>query len=198
MPTLGKTVSTSRGSKAREEAKENNSKIAVPGNRGTKVVQAVTILKSPEELYNFWRDVRNLAQVVKHPVTITQTSANESHWVVSAPLGRRVEWDAVIINDEPGRLIAWRSRDGGDVDHAGSVRFDPAPGDEGTEIKVALEYDPPGGKVGAALAKLSRDAAGSQVYDALRRLKALMEAGEIPTTAGQPAGGSRRNEEDES
>jgi uncharacterized membrane protein len=167
------------------------SKIVVPGNRGIKVVRAVTILKPASELYDFWRDPTNLTKIIKHPVEITGVSATESHWSVSAPAGRRVEWDAVIINDEPGALIAWRSRDGAEVDNAGSVRFEPAPGDEGTEVTVALEYDPPGGKVGAALAKLTRDSADSQVYDALRRFKALMEAGEIPTIEGQPVGADK-------
>lgn len=163
------------------------------GDRGIKVVRAVTILRPAAELYRFWRDITNLAQIIHHAVTITATSPDESHWRVSAPAGRTVEWDALIINDEPDRLIAWRSRKGGDVDNAGSVRFEPAPGDEGTEVTVALEYDPPGGKLGAAVAKLTRDAASSQIYDALRRFKALMEAGEIPTTEGQPAGGPQRN-----
>ncbi|MES2696944.1 MAG: cyclase, partial [Verrucomicrobiota bacterium] len=87
-----------------------------------------------------------------------------------------------------------RSGPGADVANAGSVRFEAAPGDEGTEVTVALEYDPPGGKLGAAVAKLTRDSAGSQVYDALRRFKALMEAGEIPTTEGQSVGGPQRKE----
>lgn len=106
-----------------------------------------------------------------------------------------MEWDALIINDDPGKLIAWRSKEGGDVPNAGSVRFEAAPGDEGTEVTVALEYDPPGGKLGAAVAKLTRDSASSQIYDALRRFKALMEAGEIPTTEGQPVGGPQRSQQ---
>ncbi len=162
------------------------------GARGLTVVRAVTIRQSPEKLYAFWRKVPNLARVVHHPVDITEISSNESHWSVSAPFGKRVEWDALIIDDEPGRRIGWRSREGGDVDHAGTVRFEDAPADEGTEVIVSLEYDPPGGKLGAAVAKLTRDSAASQIYDALRRFKALMEAGEIPTIAGQPVGGPQR------
>jgi uncharacterized membrane protein len=131
-------------------------------------------------------------KVIKHPVTITASSPDESHWSVSAPGNRRVEWDALVINDRPGQLIAWRSREGSEVDNAGSVRFEPAPGDEGTEVTVALEYDPPGGKLGAVVAKFTRDSASSQVYDALRRFKALMEAGEIPTIEGQSVGGPQR------
>ena len=189
MSPSGDNISTSSGrSQAGKGIRNAATKISVHGNRGIKVALAVTILKPADELYKFWRNVSNLMQVVKHPVSITQTSASESHWVVSAPLGRQVEWDAIVINDDPGRLIAWRSREGSDVDHAGSVRFELAPGNEGTEVKVVLEYDPPGGKIGAAFARLTRDSAGSQVYDALHRLKALMEAGEIPTTAGQSAG----------
>lgn len=182
------------GAQARTRPGTRNprAKIAVPGNRGIKVVQAVTIRKPAAELYAFWRDLPNLMQVINHPVTITTANRDESHWSVSAPAGKRVEWDALIINDNPNELIAWRSRDGAEVQNAGSVRFEPAPGDEGTEVTVALEYNPPGGKLGALIAKLTRDSAGSQVYDALRRFKALMEAGEIPTIEGQSVGGPQR------
>lgn len=169
--------------------KNPQAKITVPGNRGIKVVRAITILKPASVLYRFWRDVRNLPRIIHHPAVITPTSDTESHWEVSAPAGKTVAWDALLINDQPDRLIAWRSREGGDVDHAGSVRFEAAPGDAGTEVTVALEYDPPGGKLGAAVAKLWGDSASSQVYDALRRFKVLMEGGEIPSTDAQPVSG---------
>jgi uncharacterized membrane protein len=168
------------------------SKIVVPGNRGIKVVKSVTIRRSAQELYEFWRDLSNLQKVIKHPVSITSVSAIESHWEFSAPGKDPVAWDAVIINDEPGQLIAWRSREGAEVPNAGSVRFERAPGEEGTEVTVKLEYDPPGGKLGALVAKFTGDAAGTQVADALRRMKALFEAGEIPTTEGQPVGSPQR------
>lgn len=171
--------------------KEKFHRPAVPGNEGIKVVRAVTIRRPAAELYAFWREVTNLPRIIHHPATVTRISADESHWSVSAPIGQ-AEWDAVIINDEPGRLLAWRSREGGDVDSAGTVRFEEAPGDEGTEVTVALEYSPPAGKLGALVAKFTRDSASSQVYDALKRFKALLEAGEIPTIQGQPAGGPQR------
>jgi len=193
MPHVVKTPNAGRPS----SPSRNNprSRISVPGNSGIKVVRAVTIQKDPEILYDFWRDVTNLPQIVSHPVAIEARSPLDSHWNVNAPAGRRMEWDAIIINDEPGKLIAWRTKEGGDVPNAGSIRFEPAPGDEGTEVTVRLEYNPPGGKVGAAVAKLTRDSASSQVYDALRRFKALMEAGEIPTTEGQSVGGPQRDQQ---
>jgi len=191
MATAEQMKRTGTPSRALPGKKNPRAKIAVPGNRGIKVVRAVTIRKPAAELYAFWRDLPNLMQVINHPVTITAPTRDESHWVVSAPFGN-VEWDAIIINDVPDKLIAWRSREGAEVQNAGSVRFESAPGDEGTEVTVALEYNPPGGKLGAAIAKLTRDSASSQVYDCLRRFKALLEAGEIPTTDGQPAGGPQR------
>lgn len=150
-------------------------------------MRAVTIRRPATELYAFWRDVENLKRVIKDPVSITAISANESHWQVTSPTGT-VEWHSLIINDEPGALIAWRSREGADVPNAGTVRFEAAPGDEGTEVTVALEYDPPGGALGKLAAKLTGEDAGLQVAITLKRLKALMEAGEIPTTEGQSVG----------
>jgi uncharacterized membrane protein len=156
-----------------------------------KVRRAITINRPAAELFAFWRELSNLARIIKHPVSINPVSSTESHWVVSAP-GGTVRWTALIIKEEPGRMIAWRSREGADVANAGSVWFEPAPGDEGTEVRVSLQYDPRAGKLGAFVAKLTRDAAGSQVGDALRRMKALLEAGEIPTIDGQPVGGPQR------
>lgn len=165
------------------------SKIVVPGNSGVKITRACTILKPAAELYAFWRNPANLMRVIKHPATIVSISETESRWSVSAPPGnRRVEWTSLIINDEPDRLLAWRSREDSEIPNAGSVRFEPAPGGQGTEVTVSLEYDPPGGKLGAWLAKLSGEEAGQQVALTLRRFKALMEAGEIPTTEGQSVG----------
>jgi uncharacterized membrane protein len=174
-------------------------KIVVRGNRGIKVVKSITVRRPAAELYDFWRDLGNLSKIVKHPVTVVTLSSVESHWAVSAPGRDPVEWDALIINDEPGELIAWRSREDAEVPNAGSVRFEAAPGDEGTEVTVKLEYDPPGGKLGALVAKLTGDEAGQQVADALRRFKALFETGEIPTTEGQPVGQpqSRKNKRKE-
>lgn len=164
------------------------SRIVVRGDSGIKITRAVTIRQPAEKLYAFWRNIENLPRIIKHPVTIQRVSDLASHWSVSAPGDRKVEWDAVVINDDPGRLIVWRSREEAEVPNAGSVRFESAPGDEGTEVTVSLEYNPPAGKLGALVAKLSGDEPAQQVAEALRRFKALMEAGEIPTTEGQSVG----------
>jgi uncharacterized membrane protein len=153
-----------------------------------KVEQTATVDKPAEELYRFWRNFENLPRFMKHLESVKVTGDRTSHWVARAPLGQTVEWDAEIDQERGNELIGWRSLPGADVVSVGSVRFSPAAGGRGTVITVELEYSPPGGGAGAAVAKLFGEEPSQQVDDDLRRFKALMEAGEIPTTDGQPAG----------
>ncbi len=161
-------------------------------DRGIHVAQSFTIDKDPMDLYRFWRDFENLPRIMDHLESVKNVDDRRSHWVVRGPMGRTVEWDAEVINDEPGRLIAWRSLEGADVDNAGSVRFVPAPGNRGTEVKVVLDYVPPAGRVGALVARLFGENPEQQIQEDLRHFKQMMESGEIPTTKGQPRGTCRR------
>ncbi len=148
---------------------------------------SVTISRPPEELYRFWRDFENLPRIMKH-VESVQSSGKRSHWVVRGPAGTTVEWDAELTEDRPNEVIAWRSVEGSAVDHEGSVRFAPAPGDRGTIVHVELHYRPPGGMAGAAVAALFGEDPNQSMQRDLRRFKQVMETGEIITTEGQPAG----------
>lgn len=160
-------------------------------NQSIRVEKSATIAnKSPEELYRFWHNFENLPTFMKHLKSVTVIDAKRSHWVASAPLDASVEWDADTINDQENQLIAWASVEGADVDNSGFVRFKPAPNNMGTEVKVVIEYNPPGGAVTAAIAKLFGENPEQQVGDDLRRFKMLMEAGEIATTEGQSRGRS--------
>lgn len=157
-------------------------------NKSIKVEKTVTINKPAEELYNFWHNFERLPSFMKHLKSVTVIDDKRSHWVANAPLGQSVEWDAEIITDEPNRLISWASVEGADVDNSGFVRFQPAPADRGTEVKVVIECAPPGGTLTAALATLFGEEPKQQIGDDLRRFKQLMEAGEIATTEGQSSG----------
>ena len=161
---------------------------SVRAGQGVKVETAVTINRPREELFAFWRDFNNLPRIMRHLRSVTVMEGNRSRWVASGPPGTSVEWEAEVINERPHELIAWRSLDGSEVDTAGSVRFDRAPGGRGTELHVALRYDPPAGRLGAAIARLFGRGAEGQVVEDLRRFKQVMEAGEAPTTEGQPSG----------
>ena len=150
-----------------------------PGARGIEVRQQITIRRAPSEVYGFWRDFQNLPRFMAHLESVRVIDDRRSRWVARAPAGGTVEWDAEIVDDRPGELIAWRSLPQGDVPNEGLVRFVPAPADQGTEIHVDLRYDPPGGRVGAAVAKLFGEEPGQQVKGDLRRLKQVLEIGEV-------------------
>jgi uncharacterized membrane protein len=143
------------------------------------VKRAVTIRKSREELYTFWRDFENLPRFMYHLEEVRVLGSGLSHWKAKAPAGTTVEWDAEVVEDRANERIAWRSLPDADVANWGSVEFRPAPGNRGTQVHVEIHYDPPGGKLGALIAKLFGEEPGEQVADDLRRLKQVMEVGEI-------------------
>ena len=159
-------------------------------SRGIHVEQAFLINRSPEELYQYWRNFENLPRIMTHLQRVTVFDDRRSHWAAKAPrlAGGSVEWDAEITADEPNRRIAWRSLPGSDIECAGEIRFAKAMGDRGTEVHVFMDYVPPAGKVGHWIATLFGEAPRRQMRDDLRNFKRLMEIGEIPTVAGQPRG----------
>ncbi|WP_425450055.1 SRPBCC family protein [Virgifigura deserti] len=152
------------------------------------IERSITIKRPRDELYRFYRNFENLPRFMTHIERIDPLSDRRSHWVVRAPAGRKVEWDAEIEDERENERIAWRSIEGGDIRNTGVVEFRDAPGDRGTEIRVRLSYEPPMGPLGRGVAMLFREEPGQQAHDDLRHLKQLMEAGEIPTTEGQPSG----------
>jgi uncharacterized membrane protein len=148
---------------------------------------SITIAKPRNEVYQFWRNLSNLPRFMRHIESVEESDDTHSHWVIKAPAGRMMEWNAVIHNEVPGEMIAWRSLEGADVDNAGSVWFQDAPGGRGTEIRVELQYDPPAGVVGAAVAAICGKEPSQQIKQDLQHLKEILEAGEVPTTEGQPS-----------
>lgn len=157
---------------------------AVTSGEGVHVEEVAYIQRSPEEVFRFWRDYRNLPMFMSNVESVTPLGdASRSHWVVRGPLGLVFEWDAEIHNEAPGELIAWRSLPGGDVATAGSVRFAPALGGRGTEVRVNERFSLPGGQIGAALARFVGHDPASQTRANLRRLKQMMESAHTPATA---------------
>ncbi|WP_243458635.1 SRPBCC family protein [Nostoc sp. UIC 10630] len=164
-------------------------------NQRVKVEKTLTINKPVEELYRFWRNFDNLPRFIKHLKELRVYDEKRSHWISKGFLNESVEWDVVITEDRENELIAWTSVEGAAIETSGRVHFKPAPGDRGTEVKTIREFTPPGGAIGAALAKPVADIAKLfgedpelQIKEDLRGFKMLMEAGEIATTEGQPRG----------
>ena len=167
--------------------------LSVERNRARRVIKCVTINRSSEDLFRFWRRLENLPFFARHLISVKETSPTESHWVAKSPAGTTAEWDAVIVKEMPNEYLAWESCPGSEIDNAGSVRFRPAPASQGTEVMVTLEYIPPVGALGALIARLYGEEPDIQVEEDLARFKAFMETGEIPTTVNQPVGSGARN-----
>jgi uncharacterized membrane protein len=165
-----------------------DTRVRLAGARGTHVEESCAINRQAEELYEFWRNLEQLPRVMPELSSVRMVDPRRSHWVARGPAGWRTEWYADIINDIPNELIAWRTSEGSSVVSAGSVHFEPGPVGRGTVVRVKLQYDPPGGKLGAAFAWAFGDEPSQVIREGLRRFKQLMETGEIPTIEGQPRG----------
>ena len=147
------------------------------GKRGIQVEESITIDRPIGELYRFWRNFENLPRFMKHLDSVSMREKAVSHWVAKGPAGMRVEWDARIINDVEDKVIGWQSLEGSMIATAGSVNFDE--GSRGTRVTVHLQYSPPGGKLGAAVAWLFREEPHRTIREDLGRFKQLMETGQI-------------------
>jgi uncharacterized membrane protein len=143
------------------------------------VVRSVTIRQPIAMVYDFWRNFENLPRFMVHLESVRVTGDRRSHWVARAPAGRTVEWDAETLEDRPNELIAWRTLPGATVPNSGQIRFREADGGRGTEVHVEIRYDPPAGKLGALVAKLFGEEPNQQVAGDLRRLKQVLETGEV-------------------
>jgi len=144
-----------------------------------RLMKVITIRRQPQEVYRFWRDFRNFPTFMSHVQSVAVLDDRRSHWTVPGPAGRSVEWDAEITEDQADQVIAWRSLPGAQVDNFGRVRFAPAPGNQGTEVNVEMHYAPPGRELGAAIARIFGQAPRQQVQADLRKLKQVLETGEV-------------------
>jgi uncharacterized membrane protein len=144
--------------------------------------ESVTINRPAQELYSFWRNPRNLADVMENIRSIVPIDATRSRWTVTGPAGREVSWESVITEDVPGEEIYWQSAEGADVANSGRIEFRDA-GGRGTIVRATIAYEPPGGVIGQMIAKLFQREPRIQTRRDLHRFKQLMETGEIATGA---------------
>lgn len=165
----------------RNTAEGTDTRARLGGDRGVNVEAAIRIYRSPQEIYAYWRMLENLPKFMDHLVDVRDIDGRRSHWIAKGPLGVQVEWDAEIIKDVPPELISWKTVNDADVASAGSVWFTQTPSDQGTVVRVKLQYDPPAGKLGATVAWMLGDDPQSAIEEDLRRFKQLLETGEVST-----------------
>jgi len=157
-------------------------------SNGVHIQAAFTIDKPADELYRQWRQLENLPRFMRHLQSVRQLDNRRSEWTAIGPMNRTFSWQAEIIDESDGKFIVWRSMPGSMIENSGSVEFRPAPGNRGTEMIVAMHYSAIGKHIGSTLADLLGAVPQRVLKEELRGFKQLMEAGEIPTTEGQPSG----------
>lgn len=168
--TLG--VNTANGTDTRE---------ALGGDRGIHVHESVRLEKPVDEVYRFWRRLENLPRFMTYLERVDDLGNGRSHWVAKGPAGFDAEWDAEIINEVENKVIGWQSLPGSQISVAGSVNFDTVRGGQSTQVTVHLQYAPPAGRAAAFVAQLFGREPSQTIREDMRRLKQLLEAGEIPT-----------------
>ena len=169
-----------------------NTESGVRGNKGIKVVKTITVARPPQEVYRYWRKLENLPRFMEHVESVRELDDRRSAWVVKGPMGHDVEWTAQIISDREGEMISWESLPGAEVQNAGSVWFEAVGGGSSTEVKVSLQYQPPAGVLGAAVAKFFGEAPEQQLENDLGRFKRLIEAGVVEAVAAEPSASPQR------
>jgi uncharacterized membrane protein len=147
------------------------------GNLGVKIDESIIVNVPSDRVYGIWRNLENLPRLLSHVERVEVLDHTRSRWTVKGPAGARISWDAEIINDKPGEILAWRTTNSILVNHAGSVTFEPV--GQRTRVHVSLQYDPPGGRFGDAVASLVSADAGSQTAHDLSEFKRAVEEGRL-------------------
>lgn len=169
----------------RELSTRGDTRRRLGGSRGIHVEESISVHRPLSQVFRFWRNFENLPQFMQHLESVVELDTGITRWVAKGPAGLTAEWDARIINEIDDRLIAWQSIGGSMIATAGSVNFTETA--DGTCVRVKLQYSPPAGRVGAAVAWLFGEEPQLQIHEDLCRLKELLETGAITTVDGQPS-----------
>jgi uncharacterized membrane protein len=127
-----------------------------------------------DQVYAFWSNYENFPLFMSHVREVEDLGSGRSHWSVSGPGGLPIEWSAVLTQQAPEEVIAWRSETGSMLENAGVIRFSPS--GAGTRVNLRLCYHPPAGGAGQAVAELLGSDPRAKLNEDLGRMKALLEA----------------------
>lgn len=139
--------------------------------------KSMLVHRAPEELYRMWRNFEELPRFMKHLIAVKALDQKRSHWIAKGPAGTNIEWDAEISEDVPNKLISWRSLGNPEIDHVGSVRFDPARHGQSTRVRIELDYRPFAGRIGATIAEWFGQTPEKQIATDMLEFKKMAESG---------------------
>ena len=179
---MGERIKAKRDSQPVDDAPGRTARNGTRFGEYAVVGRSVSINRPRHELFAFWRDFGNLSKFMENIENVRASGENRSIWTIKAPMGQEVEIETEIVQERENELIAWRSVTGSQIETEGRIRFrDGSPG-RGTVVEAIVAYKPPAGELGRLVAKLSGREPNIQGRRELKRFKALMETGEIPTS----------------
>ena len=158
------------------------------GERELVAHASVLLNSSPMKAYLLYRNFEDLPLFMRHLETVTKLGDKRYRWIALGPRGAEINWDLEIVDEREADFISWRTLPNSELSAEGSIRFQEAPGKRGTILTMTFQYDIPAGKLGGSLVKLLGKNASFKMQQDLRRFKALVETGEIPTIDGQSHG----------
>ena len=153
-----------------------------------KVRHSITIARPREQVYSFWRNLENLSLFFKDVESVEEKLPRTSHWKVRLKNGTVAEWDADIVQESRNNFISWSSKEDSKIQTTGTVVFEDGVKPNQSIVRVLMDYSVPGGKLTEWATFLAGENPDTLTIVNLKRLKAYLETGEIPTTEGQPSG----------
>jgi uncharacterized membrane protein len=148
------------------------------------VTKSIVVNAPVEQVFAFWRNFENFPRFMKNIESISVVGPDTTHWKARGPLGTSVEWDAKTISVQENHKIAWQSTEG-NIETHGAVTF----GSEGagTKVTVGIEYQPAGGALGEAVARMFSNPE-TMLEEDLNRFKQVAESGDFAAMSSSHAG----------
>lgn len=143
------------------------------------VTAAITVHAPVPEVFALWKGFQGLPRFMSDAATVQIQDNRSSRWTIPGPAGTSMAWDVEITNTIPDEQITWRTAAGGPVSAEGTVRVRPAPGNRGTQVVFDAHFRPPGGDLGKTVAAPVANILAVKIGNDLRRLKQLIELGEV-------------------
>lgn len=165
--------------------------LGVKGGAGVIAIKSrLTVDRPRDAVYAIWRKLENLPRFMRHLERVEATDAVRSHWTARFPgTPAAISWNAEIVGDEEGSVIAWRSLPGSTIENAGEVRFRDAPEHPGTEVTVDISYRAPAGNLGEGIARLLNPVLENLIREDILNFREYAESGEIPAVKNQGSAG---------
>lgn len=154
-------------------------RLVKPVTKTTHFKKTLIVSRPPKDVYAFWRDFTNLVELSEHIASI-ETAGDDRHtrWVVNAPFGVQLSWNAEITADEVKRRIAWKTTAPADIPHNGQVIFHGIDDGKRTEVAIEIDYRTPFGMLGELIGSLLGRGSEALIADEIKRFQTALEATE--------------------